>query len=387
MNRKLLFDPLLFLSALALVSIGLVMVASSSMTIADNWHLSTLYFANRQAIAIFIGIIAAMAISYIPLIYFERSSPILLIASYLLLALLLVPGVSREINGSIRWLFLGPISIQISEFSKLAVILYIASFLVRREVEVRHRLSGFLKPLALLVVIVGLLLLEPDFGAAVVIVTTVMGMLFLGGVPFIRFLTLFGLISLALGILSIASPYRMARLTAFLNPWEDQFNTGYQLTQSLIAFGRGGWFGAGLGNSVQKLLYLPEPHTDFLYAVIAEELGLVGAILVLLFFSILVYRSFCIGKRAIDSGENFAGYLAYGIALCLGLQCVINIGVNVGVLPTKGLTLPLMSYGGSSMIAGLMALGLLFRIDFELRIKSFHNRSRRLAPHSQKGVA
>ncbi len=366
-RRNRFYDPLLLLAATALVAIGLVMVTSASVTIAEDRHLTSLYFASRQSIAIAIGLTFGILASFIPLKVWEKFSLSLLLLNILLLIILLVPGVSREINGSVRWLFIGPVSIQISEFTKLAIILYISSYLIRRESEIRQKISGFLKPLLLLTFIACLLLLEPDFGAAVVIIVTVMGMLFLGGVPVTRFLILFGLASCALGLMSIVAPYRVARLTSFLNPWEDQFNTGYQLTQSLIAFGRGGFFGTGLGNSIQKLLYLPEPHTDFLYAVLAEELGLVGALLVLLFFIVLVWRGFVIGRRAILSQNYFAGYLAYGIALWLGFQTIINIGVNVGVLPTKGLTLPLMSYGGSSMIAGLITLGLLFRIDFETR--------------------
>lgn len=367
-TRKKLFDPILLFTALSLVGIGLVMVTSSSLTVADNWHLPSHYFAVRQGIAFAIGLLAAMIFCYVPMNFWQKISLPLLFASLFLLILLLVPGVSRVVNGSVRWIFIGPMSFQISEYAKLAFIIYISSYLVRHEEEVRNRISGFLKPLALLGLISLLLLMEPDFGAAVVIVCTALGMLFLGGVPITRFLVLLLLAGGALAVLSFSSPYRMARLTAFLNPWADQFNTGYQLTQSLIAFGRGGWLGTGLGNSVQKLLYLPEPHTDFLYAVLAEELGLIGALLVLILFSIAVFRILSIGRRALLAENPFSAYIAYGIALWIGMQTFINIGVNVGMLPTKGLTLPLMSYGGSSMIAGLIALGILFRIDFESRL-------------------
>lgn len=369
MNRKLYYDPWLLLCAASLIGIGLVMVTSASISIAEDWRLPPLYFATRQIIAIGVGLVAALVITYIPLRFWESLGTTLLLMSLFLLIVLLIPGISREVNGSIRWLFIGPVSIQVSEFAKLGFIIYIASFMVRRMDEVRRKLSGFIKPIILLGLVSVLLLLEPDFGAAVVIVCTVMGMLFLGGVPFTRFLTLLLFVLFALALMSVASPYRMARLTAFLNPWADQFNTGYQLTQSLIAFGRGGWLGVGLGNSIQKLLYLPEPHTDFLYAVLAEELGLVGALVVLAFFAVLMYRALSIGRRAVLADCHFAGFVAYGLSLWLGLQTLINIGVNVGALPTKGLTLPLMSYGGSSIVAGLIGLALLFRIDFEVRLK------------------
>lgn len=370
MNRKLYYDPWLLFFAISLICIGLVMVTSASIAIAENQqHVSIFYYSYRQMIGMSIGLMGALIVSFLPLRFWENLATSLMLLSAALLILLLIPGISREVNGSLRWLFIGPISIQVSEFAKFALVIYFASFIHRRSDEVRKKLSGFVKPMGLLAVFSLLLLLEPDFGAAVVITGTVMGMLFLGGVPFTRFLALFIFVLGALALVSVASPYRMSRLTAFLNPWADQFNTGYQLTQSLIAFGRGGFWGAGLGNSIQKLLYLPEAHTDFLYAVLAEELGLIGALIVLIFFALLIDRTLKIGRRAILNEQNFAGFVAYGIALWLGLQTLINIGVNVGALPTKGLTLPLMSYGSSSMIMGLISLGLLFRIDFETRLK------------------
>lgn len=367
--RKPLFDPWLLLSATALICIGLVMVASASIPIAEGYNLSPLYFTKHQLVAFVLGLIGFFTVSYIPIRFWQKISFILLLLSIVSLSILIIPGVSRQVNGSVRWLHLGPLTIQVSEFVKLAFIIYIAGYLVRRQKEVQTQISGFLKPLFLLGLIGVLLLLEPDFGAVVVITATVLGMLFLGGVPLIRFLTLFLMVLGGLILVSFASPYRISRLTSFLDPWADQFNTGYQLTQSLIAFGRGAWFGTGLGGSVQKLLYLPEPHTDFLFAVLSEELGLVGGITVLIFFSILVMRSLAIGRRAAILKQHFAAHLAYGIGLWFCIQAMINIGVNMGVLPTKGLTLPLMSYGGNSLIVGLAALALLFRIDFELKTK------------------
>lgn len=343
------------------------MVASASITVAQNVKGFPLYYAIRHCIAFAIGIIFLFVTSYVPIRLWRNLALPFLFGSIFLLILILIPGLRHEINGSARWLFIGPISFQPSEFVKLALIIYMSSFLVRHHKEVQTKLSGFLKPTAVLAIVSGLLLLEPDFGTAVVLILTVMGMLFLGGVPFTRFIVLIVLTLSALVLLSITSPYRLARLTTFLNPWADQFNTGYQLTQSLIAFGSGGIFGTGLGNSIQKLLYLPEPYTDFIYAVLAEELGLLGALFVLLGFATFIWRSLQIGRRALEINQAFSGFLAYGIALLFGIQASINIGVNIGLLPTKGLTLPLMSYGGTSLVMGLIAIGILLRIDFETR--------------------
>jgi len=369
LRRKTIFDPWFLFASTSLIGLGLVMVTSASLSFSEGIGMPAWHFAVRHFLYLSAGLISAAFATYMPISMWRTLSKPLLIITLGLLALLLVPGVSREINGSVRWLFLGPISIQVSECAKLVMIIYMANYLVNNDKELQTEIAGFLRPMALLGLVTVLLLLEPDFGAAVVIVTTVLGMLFLAGVPFRRFLVLFLGALLALGLLSIASPYRLQRLTSFLDPWRDQFNSGYQLTQSLIAFGRGGWFGTGLGNSIQKLLYLPEPHNDFIYAVLAEELGLVGAISVLLLFVLLVWRILNLGRKAILCGKKFAGFVAFGIGLWIGCQVLINIGVNVGVLPTKGLTLPLMSYGGSSLMIGLLALGILLRIEFELSYK------------------
>jgi cell division protein FtsW len=369
-NRQTTYDPWLLLSLVSLIGFGLVMVTSASLSFAEGSGLPAGYFAIRHVIYLAIGLVGFAGTTYLPLSLWRKLSIPLLIMTVGLLTLLLIPGVSRQVNGSSRWLFLGPISIQVSEFAKLFVIIYMAQYLVQRHKEVQTELSAFIKPMLTLGLVSALLLLEPDFGATVVIVSTTMGMLFLGGVPIRRFLVVLLPALGALGILSITSPYRMQRLTSFLNPWTDQFNTGYQLTQSLIAFGRGGWFGTGLGNSVQKLLYLPEAHNDFIFAVLAEELGLVGAVVILLFFGLLVWRILVLGRQAILSGHPFAGFMAYGIGLWFGFQAIINIGVNLGVLPTKGLTLPFMSYGGCSLIVGLLAVGILLRIEFELSRKT-----------------
>lgn len=365
-DRKELYDPCLSFATICLLSLGLVMVTSASLSLAEGKKLTIWYFAYRHLISLGIGIFACWLVTYIPMAFWQTTGVSLLLISMLSLAVLIIPGVSRSVNGSTRWLFIGPISIQVSEFVKLALIIYMAGYLQRRVAEVQTRISGFIKPLIILSIISVLLLLEPDFGATVVIVSTIMGMLFLGGVPLHRFCLLLILVLGGFAGLAIISPYRMSRLTAFLDPWSDQFNTGYQLTQALIAFGRGGIFGTGLGNSIQKLLYLPEAHTDFLYAVLAEELGLIGALSVLALFTLVVWRAFSMGRRAVLLDNPFSGFIAYGIGLWIGVQAIINIGVNVGVLPTKGLTLPLMSSGGCSLIIGLVAIGLLLRIDYEL---------------------
>jgi len=368
MKKIDLFDPWFLISIITILGLGFIMVASSSIPIAEGKRLPAFYFASHQAIYLLLGLVNAIIITYIPMRFWEKCGLFLLMASIFFLTVLLLPGVSRSVNGSVRWLFIGPFSIQVSECVKLATVIYMAGYLVRHEEQVRNEITGFVKPLIILGLISALLMLEPDFGATVVIVSTCMGMMFLSGVPIRRFASLVLLVLIALAVLSISSPYRVERMTSFLNPWADQFNSGYQLTQSLIAFGRGGWLGVGLGSSIQKLLYLPEPHTDFLFAVLAEELGLIGALLTVLLFFILIFKGMAIGKRAIDAQKFFHGYVAYGISLWLGIQTMINMGVNVGVLPTKGLTLPLMSYGSSSNLVVLVALGMLLRIDFETRI-------------------
>jgi cell division protein FtsW len=298
-----------------------------------------------------------------------------------LLLLVLMPGIGREVNGSTRWMSLGIINLQVSELVKLFVVVYMAGYLVRQGDEVRTSMRGFLKPMALLAVISVLLLCEPDFGATAVIVTTALAMMFVAGVRLWQFMILMLVVLAALSVLAVTSPYRMQRLTAFLDPWADPFNSGFQLTQALIAFGRGEWLGVGLGGSVQKLFYLPEAHTDFVFAVLAEELGLLGAVSVIVMFAIVVWRAFVMARLAEQCGKFFEAYLAYGLGVWIGMQAYINIGVNMGVLPTKGLTLPLMSYGGSSIMVMCVAIALLLRIDHEVRYLSGSKRSK-----TSKGV-
>jgi cell division protein FtsW len=271
------------------------------------------------------------------------------------------------VNGSVRWINTGLFNLQVSEPAKLMILVYLASYLARHGDEVRTQLSGFIKPLVILALAAVLLLLEPDFGATVVLMATAMGMIFVAGVRLWQFSGMLGLAGLSLGGLAVSSPYRMERLTTFLNPWADPFDSGFQLTQSLIAIGRGEWFGVGLGASIQKLFYLPEAHTDFVFAVLAEELGLFGVFTVIALYVLVVWRAFVIAARAEKGGNAFAALLAWGIGIWFGLQAFINMGVNMGLLPTKGLTLPLMSYGGSSMVVMCAAVALLLRVDFETR--------------------
>lgn len=358
-------DPVILVVSLSLLSIGLVMVASASISIADRNLSNPFYYLQRQMIFTVIGLMAAAFVYRIRLVQWEKSGVALLAFALFLLVLVLVPGVGKTVNGSTRWISMGLLNLQVSEVVKLFLLIYVAGYLVRHGEQVRTSVWGFLKPMMMVGLAGLLLLLEPDFGSTVVIMGTVLAMTFLGGVrfsQFVLFLTLFGASAL---MLVISSPYRMERLTSFMNPWADPFDTGFQLTQSLIAIGTGGWLGTGLGGSVQKLFYLPESHTDFLFAVLSEELGFVGVCLVIALYTVLFMRAFKIGLQAERSGNRFAAYVAYGIGIWLTLQAVINIGVNMGLLPTKGLTLPLMSYGGSSLVISCMAIGLLLRIHLE----------------------
>ncbi|OGV28795.1 MAG: cell division protein FtsW [Legionellales bacterium RIFCSPHIGHO2_12_FULL_35_11] len=361
------YDKWLIFSIVSLVIIGLMMVASSSVMISSKYFHTPFHFLIRQAMYLLVGIFFAYVVLRIDSSVWCKYSVHLLVLGIILLVLVLIPGVGRVVNGSRRWLAFGPISIQVSELVKLLMVVYISGYLVRHKNSVITNIVGFIKPMAVLWVVVVLLMLEPDFGATVVITSTVMAMLFLIGVKFRYYITVMLVVSVGLAIIAISAPYRMARLTAFLNPWADQFNSGYQLTQSLIAFGQGGWFGAGLGESVQKLLYLPESHTDFLFAVLAEELGLIGVLVVIGLYGILIYRGLMIGFTAFKQDQQFAAYTAYGLTFWLGLQAIINMGVNAGLLPTKGLTLPLLSYGGASLVVNCVALALLLRIDHENR--------------------
>lgn len=362
------YDTWLMGSFALLLGLGLVMVASASITVADRNFQEPFHYLWRQLIASAMGISMAVLAMRSPLHYWWRAGPWFLGVAIVLLVLVLVPGLGREVNGSMRWLRLGPISLQASEPVKLCMVVYLAGYLVRHHHEVRSTLIGLMKPIGVLTVISGLLLLEPDYGVTVVLCATTLGMLFIGGMSITRFALWTASAIVALGGIAILAPYRLERLMSFMDPWADPYDKGFQLTQALIAFGRGEWFGVGLGGSIQKLFYLPEAHTDFILAVLAEELGLMGTALVIVLFSCLIWRAFVIGSRAERAGQLFAAYLAYGIGLLIGLQAFINIGVNMGVLPTKGLTLPLISYGANSLIVTCLSIGLLLRIEYEARL-------------------
>lgn len=350
----------------ALALLGLVMVASASIAMADRFG-EPLALFQRQLIYLGIGAVSGAIILRIPLEHWQAASRMFLVLGYFLLVIVLIPGVGHEVNGATRWLDLGIIKPQVSELARLAVILYLADYLARRPETVRYRARGFWIPAGILVSGSLLMLAEPDFGGAAVLMATGLIMLFLAGVALPRFMALLAPVVSGVVTLIVISPYRLERVTGFLDPWSDPLDSGFQLTQALIAIGRGGWFGVGLGESVQKLFYLPEAHTDFLFAVLAEELGLIGVLAVLSLYTFVVYRGMRIGAAAQRAGRSFGAYLAWGVAAWLGLQTFVNIGVNLGVLPTKGLTLPLMSYGGSSLVTTIVALALLLRVDSELR--------------------
>ncbi|MDJ0870222.1 MAG: putative lipid II flippase FtsW [Gammaproteobacteria bacterium] len=369
-NRlSLRYDAWLLGAVLILLVLGLTMVASASIAIGDRSLGQPFYYFWRQMAYVAVGVALGLGALRVPLVFWQRAGVALLVMGLLLLALALVPGIGREVNGSMRWISLGAVNLQPSELVKLFAVVYLAGYLVRRNEEVRQSARGFLKPMALLTLIAGLLLLEPDYGATVVLFATALAMLFLGGVPLGRFTGWMLAAAAVMSVVVLLAPYRVERLTAFMDPWADPFDSGFQLTQALIAVGRGEWLGVGLGGSVQKLFYLPEAHTDFLFAVLAEEFGLAGMILVIGLFTFVVWRAFSIARRAEERARPFSAYLAYGLGISIGLQAFTNIGVNLGVLPTKGLTLPLMSYGGSSMAASCLMLGLLLRVDHELRTR------------------
>lgn len=362
------YDYLLIVYVLALLLLGLLMVTSASINVSDQELHQPFYYFVRQLVYLCGGCLLGALVVQFRIETWERLSWFMLISALLALTLVITPGIGRSVNGSMRWIGFGPLGFQVSEFAKLAIITYMSGYLWRHHDAIKTQLSGFLKPMGILAVVSLLLLREPDFGALVVITVTNLGLMFLAGMRLRHFIVLFGGAVLGLSALAISAPYRLLRLTSFLNPWAHPFDSGYQLTQSLIAFGRGGWFGVGLGKSIQKLFYLPEAHTDFLFAVIAEELGLIGTLCVILIFSLLVLRIFSIGRRAQELGQHFAGFLAYGFAIWVAIQFVVSIGVNSGILPTKGLTLPFMSYGGSSLLIHCLMIALVLRIDYENRM-------------------
>lgn len=362
------YDWWLILTVCALSIIGLLMIASASIEISAAEHHEPLFYFYRQFVFILLSIAIGSILVQFKIATLEKLGGPLLIASMLLLSLVLLPGLGKTVHGSTRWLGISFFRIEVSEIAKLTVVIYLAGYLYRRHDEIKNNVSGFLKPLGLLSIIAILLLKEPDFGATVVILITALGMMFLAGTRLRPFIILMFIIGITLFAAAISEPYRVRRLTGFLNPWANPFANGYQLTQSLIAFGRGGVFGVGLGKGIQKLFYLPEAHTDFLFAVIAEEFGFLGLFIVISLFVVLVVKIFYIGKKAQYLGRHFAGFLAYGFGLWIVIQVIVSIGVNTGVFPTKGLTLPLVSYGGSSLLIMGVVIALIMRIDYENRM-------------------
>ncbi len=361
------YDGRLITVISVLLGLGLIMVASSSIAVAEGRFGAPLYYFWRHLAAVAAGVACMAVMVKIPLSYWNVLGGWLFVLGIVLLLCVLIPGVGREVNGSSRWFPIGAFSLQPSELMKVCVVMCLAGYMVRQGEHVRRNFSGFIRPVIALIFIAALLLAEPDYGSCVVLFATTWGMLFLGGVPLIRFFAWAGVAVMALISLILLSPYRLRRLTSFVDPWQDQFDGGFQLTQALIAFGRGDWLGVGLGSSVQKLFYLPEAHTDFVFSVFAEEFGLLGTVVLIVLFSVLIWRAFIVGHAAEQRGKQFAAYLAYGIGLVIGVQVLINMGVNLGVLPTKGLTLPLLSYGINSVFFTCMMLGILLRVEVENR--------------------
>lgn len=384
LKTSLQFDPVLLTLVLGLLFGGLVILASASISISDNALGEPFYYVERQLIAAGIGGLAGMVCLFVPMQVWRTLGPLLLLAGLGLLLVVLIPGIGVEVNGSKRWIRLGIMNLQVSEPARLCFILYLAGYLVRHNKDVREAFTGFVRPMMLLSLACTALLVEPDFGAAIVLLATALTMLFVAGARFRDFLLFFCVAAIATIVLTVTSPYRLKRLTGFLDPWADPFDSGFQLTQSLIAIGRGEWFGVGLGNSVQKLFYLPEAHTDFVFAVFAEEFGLVGSMLMIVLFLALLWRVFKLAMRAVRAERHFEGYVAIGIGTWLGLQAFINIGVNMGLLPTKGLTLPLVSYGRSSLIVTMIAVAILLRIHHELVVDTRPVNSRHRRPGGQK---
>jgi cell division protein FtsW len=360
-------NVILLVSLLLLIS-GLLMMTSASIEIASNDYGDPFYHLKRQSIFAVMGFLSLVITLMIPLSFWRNISWFLLVGSFALLLLVLVPGIGISVNGSQRWINLGLFNLQPSELAKVFIVIYLAAFLERNLEEVKNNWSGFVKPLGVIGVAVVLLHFEPDHGAMVILMLTAFCMIFLAGAKLYRFILMLLISGGGVVALAIMKPYVIERLSSYLNPWapENRYDSGYQVTQALIAFGRGEWFGVGLGNSIQKLYFLPEAHNDFVLAIIGEELGLVGVVAVVALFCILVAQAFVIGKLAQSKNKLFAAFSAYGLGLLIAGQALINIGVNINLLPTKGLTLPFLSYGGASLIVCCFMIALLVRIQYEV---------------------
>ncbi len=368
LRTELKLDPVLLAIVATLLLGGFVILASASISISDNATGNPFFYVQRQLLAAGIGIVAGGVCLFIPMQAWSKLGPLMLLVGLALLAVVLVPGIGYEVNGARRWVRVGIMNLQVSEPARLCFLIYLAGYLVRRSKALRETFTGFLWPMLVFSLACALLLKEPDFGAALVLMATALAMMFVAGARIRDFVVFFGAAVVAMAALAITSPYRLKRLTGFMDPWADPYDTGFQLTQSLIAIGRGEWFGVGLGDSVQKLFYLPEAHTDFVFAVFAEEFGLFGSLVLVALFLALLWRIFRLGIRAHDAERFFEAYMAIGLGTWLGLQAFINVGVNMGLLPTKGLTLPLISYGRSSLIITMICIGLLLRIHHELAV-------------------
>ncbi|HUG04706.1 MAG TPA: putative lipid II flippase FtsW [Steroidobacteraceae bacterium] len=365
-QQRLVIDPVIVTTVACLLLAGLVMVTSASLNVAERLAGDPFFHFERQILSVLLGATFAGALVFVPISIWQRFAPVLLLGSFALLLLVLIPGIGHEVNGSRRWIRIGLLNFQPSEVARWLLLIYIAIYAVRHQTELRSSAQGFFKPLAVLLAAAVLLLLEPDFGAAVVLCVTGTAVLFVAGARLRDFLLVCAIGAAGIALLAFSSGYRLKRLLAFLDPWADPFDSGFQLTQSLIAIGRGEWFGVGLGSSIQKLFYLPEAHTDFVFAVMAEEFGLFGVTLVIAAFLVLVLRSLRLSRIAADAGMPLHACIAAGFGIWLGLQAFINIGVNMGLLPTKGLTLPLLSYGRSSMLVTLAWIGVLLRVHHEV---------------------
>lgn len=359
-------DPWLLTAATGLLVFGTIMVSSASISLADGSMGRPHFFLSRHLVAVAIGCAGALAATRIPCELWYRLSGLFLLAAFALLASVFIPGLGHTVNGSTRWLNLGPLSLQPSDPARLCLMVYLCGYIVRHHERVRTTNWGFIVPLAIVALACMLLMAEPDFGAAAVLIATSLGILFIGGARLLPFALCLAAAVVSMAFLATSSDYRLQRLIGFLDPWADPFNSGFQLTQSLIAIGRGDWLGVGLGESVQKMFYLPEAHTDFVFAVLAEELGFLGGTVAVVLYGAVVIRALAMGPRANAVGLPFQAVLSSAIGLALGIQAFINIGVNTGLLPTKGLTLPLMSYGRTSVVITLVSLGLLARIHHEV---------------------
>lgn len=373
-SNSVTFDRHYLLLAVAMYTIGLIMVASSSMPVAERLFDNPFHFVVRHGIYIVLSLIIGALALQIPMSVWQKQSGYLLLAAIGLLIMVLLIG--RTVNGSQRWIVLGPITVQAAEPAKLFFFCYLAAYLVRRREEVMENYKGFLKPLLVFGVLAFLLLMQPDLGTVIVMFVTTFGLLFLAGAKLWQFIAIAGMGLAVIAALAIFEEYRWRRITSFLDPWQDPFGSGYQLTQSLMAYGRGEVFGQGLGNSIQKLEYLPEAHTDFVMAVLAEEFGFVGIAVVLCLSLWLVFKALYLGKKAIQKEKYFEGFFAFAIGIWMSFQTAVNIGASAGIVPTKGLTMPLISYGGSSMIIMTLAFVVLIRIDHEIRLQSIQATSK-----------